>query len=150
MSEINNNKEDLFAFLSEDKQEVDLPFAKEVLEEVVADLDQDEEVVEEKEEVVTLPEPKTEKTVVEAVEDNVVGTSVKTPKPPKAEKAKTAKPATVNDKVAIHSSKNVSWTNVGTVYRGFNIVTPEIAEKWLERKHVRLATPEEVAKEFGL
>jgi hypothetical protein len=149
MSEINNNKEDLFAFLSEDKQEVDLSFAEEVLEEVVADLDQDEEVLDEKEEVVTLPEPKTEKTVVEAVEDNVVGTSVKTPKAAKP-KSKSVEVPGRKDKVAIHSSKNVTWSSVGTVYIGYNIVTPEAAEKWLERKHIRMATPEEVAKEFGL
>lgn len=149
MSEINNNKEDLFAFLSEDKQEIDLSFAEEVLEEVVADLDQDEEVLDEKEEVVTLPEPKTEKTVVEAVEDNVVGTSVKTPKTAKP-RSKSVEVPGRKDKVAIHSSKNVTWSSVGTVYIGYNIVTPEAAEKWLERKHIRMATPEEVAKEFGL
>lgn len=149
MSEINNNKEDLFAFLSEDKQEVDLSFADEVSEQVVADLDQDEEVLDEKEEVVTLPEPKIEKTVVEAVEDNVVGTSVKTPKTTKS-KSKSIEVPGRQDKVAIHSSKNVTWSSVGTVYRGFNIVTPEVADKWLERNHIRLATPEEVAKEFGL
>ncbi len=54
-----------------------------------------------------------------------------------------------NKAVAIHSTKNVSWSGVGKVYRGYNIVTPEQAEKWLERSHIRLATPEEVAKEFG-
>jgi hypothetical protein len=54
-----------------------------------------------------------------------------------------------NKTVAIHSTKNVSWSGVGKVYRGYNIVTPEQSEKWLTRNHVRLATPEEVAKEFG-
>jgi hypothetical protein len=66
---------------------------------------------------------------------------------------KVEKPSTVvkksNKTVAIHSTKNVSWSGVGKVYRGYNIVTPEQAEKWLERSHIRLATPEEVAKEFG-
>ena len=51
--------------------------------------------------------------------------------------------------VAVHSTKNVSWSEVGKVYRGYNIVTPQQAEKWLTRNHIRLATPEEVAKEFG-
>jgi hypothetical protein len=66
--------------------------------------------------------------------------------------AKNPSPATVkksNKTVAIHSTKNVSLPGVGKVYRGYNIVTPEHAEKWLERSHIRLATPEEVAKEFG-
>lgn len=54
-----------------------------------------------------------------------------------------------NKTVAIHSTKNVSWSGVGKVYRGYNIVTPEQSEKWLTRNHIRLATPEEVAKEFG-
>jgi hypothetical protein len=66
---------------------------------------------------------------------------------------KVEKPSTIvkksNKTVAIHSTKNVSWSGVGKVYRGYNIVTPEQAEKWLERNHIRLATPEEVAKEFG-
>jgi hypothetical protein len=149
MSEINNNKEDLFAFLSKDKQEVDLPFIDEDLEEVVTDVDQD--IVDVKEEVVTIPEPTVEKTVVETVEDGVVGTSVKAAKTTKKiEKPKPTVKANLKEKVAIHSTKNVTWSSVGTVYVGFNIVTPAVAEKWLERKHIRLATPEEVAKEFGL
>jgi hypothetical protein len=52
--------------------------------------------------------------------------------------------------VAIHSTKNVSWPEIGKVLRGYNIVEKEIADKWLTRKHIRLATPEEVAREFGV
>jgi len=60
------------------------------------------------------------------------------------------KPAAPQKKtVAIHSTKNVSLPGVGKVYRGYNIVTPDQAEAWLKRSHIRLATPEEVAKEFG-
>ena len=51
--------------------------------------------------------------------------------------------------VAIHSSKNVSWPGVGKVLKGYNIVTKANAKKWLERSHVRIATPEEVARSFG-
>ena len=53
------------------------------------------------------------------------------------------------DTVAIHSSKNVTWSGVGKVYIGYNIVSKEASEKWLTRDHTRLATPEEVAQEFG-
>ncbi len=66
---------------------------------------------------------------------------------------KVEQPSTVakksNKTVAVHSTKNVSLPGVGKVYRGYNIVTPEQAEQWLTRNHIRLATPEEVAKEFG-
>jgi hypothetical protein len=51
--------------------------------------------------------------------------------------------------VAIYSDRNVSWVGVGKISKGYNIVTPEQAEKWLTRNHVREATPEEVASEFG-
>lgn len=66
-------------------------------------------------------------------------------------KQKPAKVAskTSDDKVAIHSTKNVTWSGVGKVYRGYNIVTQEVANKWLTRDHIRPATPEEVAQEFG-
>jgi hypothetical protein len=66
---------------------------------------------------------------------------------------KVEQPSTIvkksNKTVAIHSTKNVSMPGVGKVYRGYNIVTPEQAEKWLTRDHIRIATPEEVAREFG-
>ena len=54
-----------------------------------------------------------------------------------------------SDKVAIHSTKNVRWEEVGVLYRGYNIVTKEQADKWLTRSHVRIATPEEVKKVLG-
>jgi hypothetical protein len=53
------------------------------------------------------------------------------------------------EKVAIYSSKNVSWAGVGSVLKGYNIVTKSASEKWLKRGHIRVATPQEVAKEFG-
>jgi hypothetical protein len=52
--------------------------------------------------------------------------------------------------VAIYSDRNVSWIGVGKVSKGYNIVTKEQAEKWLTRNHVREATPEEVASQFGV
>jgi hypothetical protein len=69
---------------------------------------------------------------------------------PKSNPKKTAKPVVKEvEKVAIHSTKNVTWSEVGKVYRGYNIVTKEQADKWLTRDHTRLATPQEVAKEFN-
>lgn len=56
--------------------------------------------------------------------------------------------ATLPNKVALYSTKSVYWDGVGRLNFGYNIVTKDQAIKWLERKHVRIATPEEVAKEF--
>jgi hypothetical protein len=81
------------------------------------------------------------------VSNGAIGTTT-APKPTPREKAPAAKKDT-NETVAIHSSKNVTWEGVGKVYRGYNIVSKEAAEKWLTRPHTRLATPEEVAAEFG-
>jgi hypothetical protein len=68
-----------------------------------------------------------------------------TPKPVKKAVAKQVKEETV----AIHSTRNVTWEGVGKVYRGYNIVSKSAADQWLTRSHIRIATPEEVAKEFG-
>jgi hypothetical protein len=54
------------------------------------------------------------------------------------------------DKVALKSTKNVHWQGVGRLYRGYNIVKKDAAEKWLKREHVTLATPEEIAREFNV
>lgn len=81
-----------------------------------------------------------------SVAEGVIGatTAVKAP----AKKKEAAKPAK-KEMVALHSTKNVTWTGVGKVYRGYNIVEKEAADQWLTRSHIRVATPEEVAKEFG-
>ena len=52
--------------------------------------------------------------------------------------------------VAIYSDRNVAWTGVGKITKGYNVVTPQQAEQWLTRNHVREATPEEVASQFGV
>lgn len=80
------------------------------------------------------------------VGDGAIGatTAPRLPKKSNAEKASKKK-----ETVALHSTKNVTWNGVGKVYRGYNIVDKETADKWLTRDHIRIATPEEVAKEFG-
>ncbi len=83
---------------------------------------------------------------VGSIVNGVIGVA-QTPRQVKNEKS--VAPKKSSKTVAVHSTKNVSLPGVGKVYRGYNIVTPEQAEKWLERNHIRLATPEEVAKEFG-
>jgi len=79
------------------------------------------------------------------VANGVIGTGTVKRKPATKKVEVAEKP----QKVAVHSTRNVTWPNVGKVYRGYNIVTQEQAEKWLTRDHIRLATPEEVAQEFG-
>lgn len=52
-------------------------------------------------------------------------------------------------KTAVWSDKNIRWAGVGTLIKGYNIVTKEAAEKWLSRDGIREATPEEVATHYG-
>ncbi len=58
-------------------------------------------------------------------------------------------PSKTNEKIAIHSTKNLHWERVGQLKLGYNIVTKEASEKWLTRKQVRLATPEELVNYYG-
>ena len=59
-------------------------------------------------------------------------------------------PAAKKETVAIFSTKSVSWENVGSLSKGYNFVSKEESEKWLTRSHTRLATPQEVAEEYGV
>jgi hypothetical protein len=81
-----------------------------------------------------------------SVESGVIGA---TTAPRASERKKSAKAAEAKETVALYSTKNVTWSEVGKVYRGYNIVDKDAAAKWLTRSHIRIATPEEVAKEFG-
>jgi hypothetical protein len=58
-------------------------------------------------------------------------------------------PIKTNEKIAVYSTKNLHWERVGQLALGYNIVTKEASEKWLTRKQVRLATPEELANYYG-
>ena len=64
-------------------------------------------------------------------------------------KKEVVEPKKVHEKVAIHSTKHLHWANVGQIIPGYNIVTKDASEKWLTRKQVRLATPEELASYYG-
>lgn len=95
-----------------------------------------------------------EKPVLGNIESGAIGTTAPKKVASKSTKKPAAKPAAKKaedaNRTALFSTKNVSWEGVGKVYRGYNIVTKEEADKWLTRSHVRLATPEEVAEEFGV
>jgi hypothetical protein len=81
-----------------------------------------------------------------AVEAGVIGATTAPKATPRKKSGKAAEP---KETVALYSTKNVTWSEVGKVYRGYNIVSKDAAEKWLTRSHIRTATPEEVAQEFG-
>lgn len=61
------------------------------------------------------------------------------------------RPAKINGKsqVAIYSTKNIYWEGMGRIHTGYNLVGPVSAGQWITQDGVRIATPEEVAKEFG-
>jgi hypothetical protein len=83
---------------------------------------------------------------VGAVADGAIGVA-STPRPVK--KSAPSKKKAAQETVALHSTKNVTWPGVGKVYTGYNVVDKDAAEQWLTRSHIRVATPEEVAKAFG-
>lgn len=86
---------------------------------------------------------------VQALGSVAAGVIGATTAPKTSAKKKPTKVAAKKDTVALYSTKNVTWAGVGKVYRGLNIVEKDAAEKWTTRSHIRVATPEEVAKEFG-
>jgi hypothetical protein len=51
--------------------------------------------------------------------------------------------------IAVYSTRNLSWTGVGVLELGYNIVSKEASEKWITHKAVRIATPDEVARHYG-
>lgn len=59
-------------------------------------------------------------------------------------------PKVDDSKIAIYSEKNMHWNGIGGISKGYNIVTKEAAVKWLSRKGIREATPQEVASYYGL
>jgi len=150
MSDEINNEEVLPATLAEG--ETIIPEDKvEEIKEAVAEVLKTAKVeeAEDKSDVISAPEPSEIPTLpgIGIVGDGAMGSTTvpATPKP----KAAAKKAVVKEDTVAIHSTRNVTWSGVGKVYSGYNIVTKDQADKWLTRSHVRLATPQEVAQGFG-
>lgn len=99
--------------------------------------------------LISSPEPAEEKPALGFIENGVMGSTTVL----SASAKKPAAPAKKKDKkdtVAVYSTRNVTWTGVGKVYIGYNIVSKDAAEKWSTRSHIRIATPEEVATEYGV
>ena len=68
---------------------------------------------------------------------------------PREDQVKHDTAASPKEKVALFAKGNISWNGVGSLTKGYNIVTKEAAVQWLTKKSVREATPEEVAKHYG-
>lgn len=66
------------------------------------------------------------------------------PSRPKEEKKEKS-----GEKIAVYSSRDLFWSQVGELKFGYNIVSKEDSEKWLTHKAVRTASPEEVARHYG-
>jgi hypothetical protein len=55
-----------------------------------------------------------------------------------------------NDTVAVFAEGNISQAKWGELKKGYNIIKKETADYWLAHRTVRLATPEEVARHYGI
>ena len=156
MSEQNNEQlaEDVVVEVAEVAAEPTPEIVKEetFVEEIAAELEIEASVTEVEQpkpadNVITAPSfPSSDVPALGVVGNGVIGSTVTKPEPKKAAGKKAEKK---KDTVAIFSTKNVTWPGVGKVYRGYNIVEKAEADQWLTRSHARLATPEEVAREFG-
>lgn len=124
-------------------EEVVVDVAPEPVVEEVVEAPKAEDVIVSAEPVESAPEVQP---ALAPVANGVIGSSVAEKKAKKpAAPAKSSK----GDTVALFSTKNVSWVGVGKVTKGFNIVSKAEADKWVTREHIRLVTPEELAKGFG-
>lgn len=94
------------------------------------------------EETVEAPAEIKEEAVVEITEE--AAPIVEAPKAEKPKKEKAIKSET--ETVALFAERNISWSGVGSLKAGYNIVSKEDADKWLSGSlKIRLATPEEIA-----
>jgi hypothetical protein len=137
--ETNNAIEDSIVWEDSTKEDVASSAAVEplVLDNTVSDAK--EEIV------ITADEATDTKPSIVSIDNGIIGTGNAEVKP----KPKRSETKDNSEKVALFSERNVFWEGVGRVGKGYNIVDAKDAEKWLTRKFVRLATPEEIKQEFG-
>jgi hypothetical protein len=146
--------------MSELDKDLDLQTPKTFEEDTIQDAiveDIVEEVIEEIQPAILAPgEALIPEDKKEAVEDLVEGLAplstgaIGVGKQPRTKKEKPAAPKQGKEKVAIKSTKNVSWMGVGQVKVGINYVSAAEAKEWSTRNHITVLKPEEVAKEYGL
>lgn len=68
----------------------------------------------------------------------------------RANNKNTATKTELDNKVAVFSTKNILINNVGKINKGYNIVSQAKADLLEKYDFTRIATPEEVAREYGL
>lgn len=56
----------------------------------------------------------------------------------------------IDNPVAVYSTANLFKSGLGSLKKGYNIITKEASEDWVKYKAVRLATPEEIAQYYGI
>jgi hypothetical protein len=120
-----------------------------VTNEVYKDVDDTVEEVSSTKNVDSVDAPKKIKQAIGPVADGVFGTTKADKVQKKSVSNKSKKPKSETT-VALHSTKNVFWPEVGKISYGYNIVEKDVADKWLTRSHIRIATPEELVREFGV
>jgi hypothetical protein len=102
------------------------------------------------ENIVSAPEPEgSEGPGVAPLDSGAIGsTTVKFKAEPTKAEATQEKKADKKPTVALYSNGNIHWEEVGSLSKGYNFVTKLEADKWLTLDSIRLATPDEIAKEF--
>ena len=58
--------------------------------------------------------------------------------------------ATGEEKVVIHTEGPIYWPQVGKLAKGYNLVSSDVAKKWLDRGYARKATAAEVKRHYGV
>jgi len=108
----------------------------------------EEAKVEETEKVITGPEKPKRQLVsnVQNNEDNIFSSKAADRSFKKIVETKEDKK---DNKVALWSDKNIRWDGIGTLKKGYNIVSKEASAKWLSRNGIRNATPQEIATYYG-
>lgn len=86
-----------------------------------------------------------ERPVEEPVAEPVIEEPVVEEKPAPKKKSSKKVADVGDDQVALWSDANLHHLNWGTLNKGPNIVSKEVADKWISHRMVRNATPEEVA-----
>jgi hypothetical protein len=150
MSEYENTNDDLDFTVEDLTEDLDTTKVEDLAEElgIEATISEAEEAKDDNVISSDLPDEKIKKvSAIGDVNGAIGSTTAQKKKTPKKSAKATAQES--EEKIAVFSTKNVTWPEVGKVYRGYNIVSKEAAEKWATRSHIRIATPEEFAEEFG-
>lgn len=66
------------------------------------------------------------------------------------EKYKGKKEQSVSTEIPLFSQRNIFWEGIGNLRKGYNVVSVEAADAWLTKSGVRVATNEELVKEYNL